>query len=571
MKKQYIVQNPDQAAVTQLTLQVKCSPIISKILINRNITTPEEAKNFLESNIGNLRPPFQIIDMQKAVDRITTALSQRENILIFGDYDADGITATILLYEFFRQLDAPVSFYIPHRTKEGYGLAPRHINSIAVNRKIGLIITVDCGSSSHEAIFAAKKNGIDVIVTDHHHLPDKLPPAIAVINPKRRDCHAGFECLAGAGVAFTLLICLRKHLRDKQFWPTGREPNLKTYCDLVAIGTMADLVPLRDDNRILVKTGVEILQSSDRPGIHALIQAAGLTEETVSAEDIAFRLAPRINAAGRIAHAAAAVRLLTTRDKKRSQRIAACLNRLNTQRQTREQKIFSQILAYIKANPPILQRNALVLNHPDWHEGVLGIVASKLVERFYRPTILLSVRNGVAQGSARSIQGFHLFEGLEKTSALLESFGGHAMAAGLRLNAQNIDSFRKAFETLVTEMTRPEDFIPTLTIDHQITFDDITPRLISELEWLQPFGEGNPEPLFLAQKVVVVFSKIVGGRHRQLRLKQSNSVSNQTFNAIQFNIDPNDQAPTFFDQIAFRLRWNRWNGNKNIQLIIINA
>jgi single-stranded-DNA-specific exonuclease len=568
MKKRYIVHTPEKKAIQQLASLVKCSPIISKILINRNITTHTDAEQFIKGNLGHLRAPFLIKDMEKAVARIDTALTQKENILIFGDYDADGITATILLYDFLRQLGAHVSFYIPHRIKEGYGLAPQHIHKVAAPKNINLIITVDCGSSGHEAVHAANEKGIDVIITDHHHLPEALPPAVAVVNPKRMDCDAGFEDLAGVGVAYALLICLRKHLREKHFWQSGNEPNLKTLCDLVAIGTVADIVPLQHDNRILVKTGIDVIRKSKKPGINALLRASGLKENAFSADDIAFRLAPRINAAGRIAHAVAAARLLTTENRQKSQRIAACLNRLNAKRQAREQKIFSQILQYIKANPPILQRNALVLHHPDWHEGVLGIVASKLVDRFYRPIVLISVRNGFGKGSARSIQGFHLFDGFEKNSHFLENYGGHAMAAGLRLKAENIDPFRKAFEALVTESTQPEDFIPTIKIDHQILFDDITPRLLSDLELLQPFGEGNPEPLFMAKNVTVVFSKIVGEKHRQLRLRQSGSKSDPTFSAIQFNVDPESPRPSFFDQIAFRLSWNRWNGKKNIQLII---
>lgn len=568
MEKRYLVHNPDKKAVQQLASLVKCSPVISKILINRNITTQSEVEQFINGNLGHLRAPFHIRDMQPAVDRIHAALSKKENILIFGDYDADGITATILLYDFFRHLGAPVSFYIPHRTQEGYGLAPRHIHRIAAPKQIHLIITVDCGANSREAVCAAKKEGIDVIITDHHHLPETLPPAVAVINPKRKDCDAGFESLAGVGVAYALLICLRKHLRENQFWPPGEEPNLKQYCDVVAIGTVADMVPLRHDNRILVKAGIDVLRNTNKPGIDALVQAAGLKINGINAEDIAFRLAPRINAAGRIAHAAAAARLLSSTSRQKSRRIAECLNRLNAKRQAREQKILAQILHYIKANPFILQRNTLVLHHPDWHEGVLGIVASKLVEKFYRPVILICVRNGMGKGSARSIHGFHLFEGLEKTGFLLENYGGHAMAAGLRLKAENIEPFQKAFETLVTDSTRPEDFIPIVRIDHQISFDDITPRLLSELELLQPFGEENPEPLFLAKNVSVVFSKIVGEKHRQLRLRQTCSRSGQIFGAVQFNVNPDSPVPSFYEHIAFRLQWNRWNGEKQIQLII---
>ncbi len=568
MNKKYLIQNPDKNKIQQLARSFRCPPLIAKILINRGITTTEAADKFFKGNLRHLRPPFGIMDMDRAVSRIHTALNKKEKILIFGDYDADGITATILLFEFFQWLNAPVYFYIPHRIKEGYGLAPAHIHRVATPKDINLIITVDCGSSSHLAVETANANNIDVIITDHHQLPETLPDAVAVVNPKREDCNTGFEDLAGVGVAYALIICLRKYLREKRFWSKGKEPNLKALADLVAIGTVADIVPLRDDNRILTKTGMSVIRSGQRPGLNALARAAGLDERSLTSDDIAFRLAPRINAAGRIAHAAAAVRLLTTKDTQKSQRIAECLHRLNAKRQTAEQKILSHILRYIDANPPLLQRNSLVFHHPDWHEGVLGIVAAKLVERFYRPVVLLTVRHGYGKGSARSIHGFNLYKGLEKASAYLESYGGHAMAAGLRLKEENISLFQQSFENVVTDTTRPHDFVPSITIDHQIHFSDISPSFVNDLEKLQPFGEQNPEPLFLAKNVNILFSRIVGEKHRQLRLGQSTSKSSGPFSAIQFNISPEAPAPTFYEQVAFRVRWNRWNGDKTIQLIL---
>jgi len=542
--------------------------VIADILINRCISTPEDATAFFSNDLKYLRSPLAIKDMDKAVGRIMSALKKNQKILIFGDYDVDGITATALFHEFFRRIGADSIYYIPHRAKEGYGLDKEHIHRIAVPKKIDLIITADCGSTSHEAVTAARCAGIDVIITDHHHVVAPLPPAEAFVNPNRPDCDAGFGMLAGVGVVYAVLICLRKHLRENNFWASRPEPNLKALCDLVALGTVADIVPLRKENRLFTKTGLQVIGSEIRPGIKALRQAAGLESLTVTAEDIAFRLAPRINAAGRIAHAVCAVKLLTTSDQKKAHRIAATLNRLNEKRRSAEQMILSQVLAYIQANPAVLQRNALVLKHPGWHEGVLGIVAAKLVERFYRPAILISIRNGTGKGSARSIPGFHLFNGLEKSSRYLERFGGHAMAAGLRIQADQIDGFREAFESVVTENTRQEDFIPVVTIDRVLSFDDITPVLIEALETLQPFGQDNPEPIFMARNVSVVFSKIVGLRHRQLRLKQSGSSLGSIFNAIQFNINPEASPPTFLEQIAFRLRWNLWNSQKSVQLVI---
>lgn len=568
MKKDYRILSPSESTIRELSGSLKCHPAIAAVLANRGISSPEAAAEFLSDNLKYLRSPLAVMDMDKAVRRITTALEKNESILIFGDYDADGVTATALLLDFFNRIGARATYYIPHRAKEGYGLDAMHIERIAAPRKIDLIITVDCGSSSHEAVKAAREAGIDVIITDHHVTAPPLPPAEAVVNPNRPDCAAGFGMLAGVGVAYAILICLRKHLRERNFWSSGREPNLKALCDLVALGTVADIVPLRSDNRLLTKTGLQIINSRNRTGINALGRAAGLESRTFTAEDIAFRLAPRINAAGRIAHAACAVRLLTTREEKKAGRIAALLNRLNDKRRRREQEILSQVVTYLQANPTAVQRNALVLKHPDWHEGVLGIVAAKLVERFYRPVILISIRNGIGKGSARSIPGFHLVEGLEKTSAHLERFGGHAMAAGLQIQADRIDAFREAFEAAVTENTGREDFIPKIDIDRELALDDITPKLVDELEALQPFGQDNSEPIFMTRNVSVVFSRIVGNGHRQFRLKSSRGSSGILFNAIQFNIDPQSPPPTFLERIAFKLRWNHWNGEKNIQLII---
>jgi single-stranded-DNA-specific exonuclease len=568
MKKEYRLLSPDESAVRRLVQTLKCHPATAAVLVNREISTPEEADRYFSASLKHLRPPTVLKDMDKAVRRIARALENNESILIFGDYDADGVTATALLYEFFTQIGTRIAYYIPHRAKEGYGLDADHIHRFAVPRKIDLIITVDCGSSSHGAVDAARDAGIDVIVTDHHHVAGPLPAAEAVVNPNRPDCTGGFGMLAGVGVAYALLISLRKHLRGMGFWASRPEPNLKTLCDLVAIGTVADIVPQRRENRLLTKTGLDVLNTRSRPGIRALEQAAGLGSRSMTAEDIAFRLAPRINAAGRIAHAAPAVRLLTTQKPEKAQRIAGMLNRLNEKRRGTETAILSQIDTYLQANPGVLQRNTLVLKHPDWHEGVLGIVASKLVERFYRPTILLSIRNGTGKGSARSIPGFHIYKGLEKAGDYLKQFGGHAMAAGLRIQADRIDAFRDAFETVVTESTRREDFIPAMDIDRELPLEDITPKLVDELETLQPFGPENTEPVFMARNVSVVFSKIVGGHHRQIHLKSPRDTSGTVYKAIQFNIDPEASLPKFLERIAFRLRWNEWRGKKSIQLVV---
>jgi len=568
MKKQWHILQPDIEAVEKICALLKCSPLTAAILVNRKIDSEETAARFMEASLGQTRPPFSLKGMDAAVRRIHSAVIRNEKILIFGDYDADGVTATALLFEFFKQLGADVSYYIPHRIKEGYSLKSSHISDYALPHRIDLIITADCGSGSNDAIETAQQSGIDVVVTDHHKISEHPPPAAAVINPNRHDCVAGFEHLSGVGVAFCLLICLRKHLRDLNFWKDRTEPNLRQLCDLVAIGTVADIVPLILENRIFTKTGLAVINSGTRQGINALIKESRINRMDTDAEDIAFRLAPRINAAGRMDHAGQAVELLTTQNTGKALQIARNLNQLNTKRQAAEQKLIDDIQSLLEAEPHLLEGNAIVLARRGWYEGVLGIAASRIVAKYFRPVILLAISDGIGKGSGRSIPGFDLYQGLSACTDDLENFGGHPMAAGLSIKAENIDRFTKSFAAAVQKLTRPDDFVPTITIDAEIRFDDISPELIDEIETLQPFGSGNREPLFMSKNIEIVSSKIVGGRHRRMMIKQSDSWTGQSFQAIHFNINPDEPAPESFDKIAFRLRWNRWNGNQNSQMII---
>jgi len=507
-------------------------------------------------------------DMDIAMNRIFSAIKSNEKILLFGDYDVDGITATAILFEFFRWIGADVSYYIPHRTKEGYGLRVQHISDYALPNKIKLIITADCGSSSHHAVKAAWDNKIDVIITDHHNISEIPQHAVAVINPKRHDCHSGFDDLAGVGVAFYLLISLRKYLRDMHFWQNRPEPNLKKLCDLVALGTVADMVPLVKENRIFTWAGLNLINSADRYGINALIEACGIKMQPIDSQDIAFRLAPRLNAAGRIDHAKSAVKLLTTTEQETAKHIAGSLNSMNFKRQEIEQKILDEILLYIKKNQFLLSKKSLVLWNPDWHEGVLGIVASRIVKIYFRPVVLVAVKDDIGKGSARSIPGFDLYKGLQECSSDLEKFGGHSMAGGLKIRAEKLDIFQRNFEETVVNMTKPDDFVPTISIDYELNFDDISEKLIDELEFLKPFGTGNPDPLFMARNVKVLSSQIVGNNHRRMILGQSFGKAKRTFNAIHFNANTETPLNESFDRIAFHLGWNRWNNKKTAQIVI---
>ena len=568
MKKEWQILRPDPGAVEKLAGILKCHPAIAAILINRNISSPEDVSNFLSASVNHLSPPFTLKDMDVAIHRILKAINRNEKILIFGDYDVDGITATTILLEFFRSVGADVSYYIPHRITEGYGLQRSHITTYALAKKINLIITVDCGSGSHNAVAAANAAGIDVIITDHHMMPDTLPPAVAVINPKRQDCPSGFDDLAGVGVAFYLLVCLRKHLRDQNFWKNRPEPNLKNICDLVALGTLADMVPLTNDNRILAKTGLDIMGSSPRPGMKALMEVCGINQRTVDSNDVIFGLAPRLNSAGRIDHAAMAVELLTTKSMDQASQIARSLNHMNRKRRSIETDILAQIENHLNINPSLLRKSTLVLAHPDWHLGILGIVASRIMKKYFCPVVLISTADGVGKGSARSIPGVDLYDGLCACAGDLESFGGHSMAAGLKIKTEKIDRFESNFENFVDGITKPDDFISKLYIDYELGFDDISEDFMDEIESLNPFGTANPEPIFMAGNITVVSSKIVGKHHRRMLLKQSGGKTDKTFHAIHFNGNTDSPIKEGFDRIAFRLQWNRWNGRKTAQMVI---
>ncbi len=570
MKKHWRICQPDTRLVQHLCNTLHCSPIVAAILVNRELVTPKDALKYMHPQLGQLRSPNNLKDMEPAVARIARAITTQEKILIFGDYDVDGITSAAILHDFLQQSGADVSYYLPHRIKEGYSLKPEHIDRIAVPGGVSLIITADCGSNSHAAVKRANRAGIDVVVTDHHQVSDPLPAAAAMVNPQRPDCPAGFEHLAGVGVAMALLICLRRHLRDKNHWKSGTQPNLKTLCDLVALGTIADAVPLVSENRIFVKAGLDVIRTGrSRPGITEILTACHTSHRNVDAEDVAFRIAPRLNAAGRMDHAHLAAELLLTNNPQAAKKIVALLDELNVQRKETERAILEEIQLYLSENPAELSRRSLVLANDNWHEGVLGIVAARLATRYYKPVVLISTRSGIGKGSGRSIPQFDLHKGLTQSCAdQLESFGGHSMAAGLKIRPENIDRFKNAFDRSVIDVTDGLELLNEVSIDRELRFREITGPLIDEIETLKPFGNGNEEPLFMACGVKVKQIRIVGARHRRMRLEQADDSTGRAFSAIQFNIDPQRDAPELFGRVAFRLQWNRWNGRKEAQLLI---
>ena len=565
MEKHWKILTPDEGLVRRICRSLQCSPVMATVLANRNILSPEDLSTFFDSSFNRISPPHCVQDMETAAARISAAVKNRERILVFGDYDVDGITATTMMFQFLKNAGAEVTHYIPHRVREGYGMRLQHIADVAIPAQVKLIVTVDCGISSHEAVDAANRSGIDVIVTDHHRITDTLPAALAVINPDRMDCTSGLEHLAGVGVAFYLLMAVRKHLRDMNYWGQYPEPNLKDYCDLVALGTIADLVPLVAENRVLVKKGLEVINTGKRPGIKALIDICNSGKPLVEPGDIAFRLAPRLNAAGRMRHADLAVQLLLAQDAETAEKTALMLGELNRSRQILEKEILEDINSLFRDYPEIPDRRTIVLSHRNWHVGLLGVVASKIADLYHRPVVLFAENMFPWKGSARGIPDFDLYQTLNSCAEHLEAFGGHKMAAGLSILPEKFPTFRQAFEDVAEKSIPTAVQGPVILIDKELNLNQISERIIEELDTLQPFGRKNREPLFMARDVQVRYSSVVGNNHRRMRIGHP---TGQLWNSIHFNAAPESLQVERFDRMAFRLRWNHWNGKRTAQVVV---
>ncbi|MEK6712610.1 MAG: single-stranded-DNA-specific exonuclease RecJ, partial [Nitrospirota bacterium] len=463
MKKRWIIGEGDFAVQEHLSAELNISPLISRILINRGIRDISSANEFLNVSYKNLIDPFRLNDMDKAVDRLKEIIRKKGRLLVSGDYDVDGVTASALYLEYFRKQGVEAGLYIPDRIRDGYGLNEAVVH-MAKSQGIDVILTADCGTTSIAPIRLARSYGIDVIVTDHHECPHELPETFAFLNPNRHDSTYPFKGLPGVGVAFKLIQALTMSFSD----------DLSSYLDLVALGVIADVAPLTGENRYFVKEGLKLLSEEKRPGIAALKDVAGIKGNVVSTGTVSFMLAPRINAAGRLSRADDAVKLLTTSDIEEATRIALYLDRVNQDRQKIELKIKNEVRDKILKEMDAEKEKVFVLASREWHQGVVGIVASKIVDEFYRPCVLISMQeNGVGKGSARSIPGFNLYEGLESCSELIEKFGGHKYAAGLTIKETNIPLLRDRLSEIVAERVKKEDFIPRLVMDAEIDIEDI--------------------------------------------------------------------------------------------------
>jgi len=525
-KRWKIIDSTDEKAVLALADSLTISSVLAKLLIQRNITNFFEAKKFFRPSIEDIHDPYLMDGMKDAALRVIDAITNNEKICVYGDYDVDGTCSASLLYMFLKELGANVEVYIPNRLDEGYGISLESIDKFK-EKKINLLISVDCGITAVEEIEYAKKSNIETIICDHHQPKEKIPDAFAVLDPIKPGCDYPFKFLSGAGVAFKLARAVADRI--------GRSEDVFQYLDLVALAAAADIVPLLDENRILVKQGIEQINTNPRPGIKALMKLARMEPGNLSAGQIVFTLAPRINAVGRMGDAIRAVELFTAKTNEEAEKAALILENENLDRRKIDEMTFSHAIELLNEQIDLKSDVGIVLHFDNWHAGVIGIVASRMVEKYHRPAIILTTIDGVAKGSARSIPGFDIYSSIEDCKDLLLQFGGHKAAAGLALEIKNIDLFRKRFNESLKKRLTHESLIPEIKINTEINFSDITPKFIRILDQFAPYGPGNMRPVFVSKNVHLASPpRIVGKNHLIATIKQNGS--DKVFDSIGFNL-----------------------------------
>ncbi len=563
MQKRWHIRAADENTTRQLQLDLKISPVLCRVLVARGICTFEQARQFFRPAKDQLHSPFLMKDMQKAVDRIATAFSRQEKILVFGDYDVDGTTSVAMMYQFLCSACDPalLDFYIPHRYREGYGVSRMGID-FAAAAGFSLIISLDCGIKSADLVAYAATLGIDFIICDHH-LPDpELPAAVAILNPKQTDCPYPYKELCGCGVGFKLVMALAAALDmpEAVYWQ---------YTDLLATAIAADIVPMTDENRVLATMGLEKINTNPCAGIRALAELGGI-KGSMRINNVVFVIAPRINAAGRMDDARKAVELFIEKDPAKAMDLAALLHSDNTDRKETDTNITAEALELIGQDKDALQRCTTVVYRPEWHKGVVGIVASRLIEQYYRPTVVLTRSGDVVAGSARSVPGFNLYEAIHACREHLLGYGGHFAAAGLSMLPEQVDAFSHHFEQVVSATITPDLRIPEILIDGEIRFGAITPAFYAILQQMEPFGPGNMRPVFVARGVKdsAGYSRIVKEQHIRFVVTQDG----HTLTGIGFNLAGQFhllQAEAGVD-LVFTIDENEWNGSTSLQLKVID-
>jgi single-stranded-DNA-specific exonuclease len=562
MEKRWVIkERGDSAVIKRLAGALGVSESLANLMVQRNITNPEEASTFFNPSLEYIHDPFMMKDMNIAVDRLSTAIKRNEKILVYGDYDVDGTTAVALVYSFLKEQYSNVEYYIPDRYKEGYGVSLMGID-FAYKNNCKLLITLDCGIKAIEKIRYARSKGIDVIVCDHHYPGEEIPKALAVLDPKQPGCSYPYKELSGCGVGFKLIHAYSK-IMGIPF------SDISHYLDLVAVSIASDIVPITGENRILAYFGLIQLNESPRTGLKEIIKEAEVSR-ALTVEDVVFKIGPRINAAGRMESGSKVVELLISDDITLAAGISKEINNFNIERRSIDRVITSEAMRMISEDQRTLNAKTTVLYNPDWKKGVIGIVASRLIETYYRPTVILTESNGFATGSARSVQGYDLYQAIESCSDLLESFGGHMYAAGLTLKKENIKPFIERFEQYVNSTITEDQLVPRVFIDTELRFSEINEDFFKVMSQFQPFGPENMSPVFVSRNVFDAGTgRMVGssGEHLKLDLLQDNSTA-ATVPAIAFN-----QADHFeyikggnpFD-VCYSLEMNEFRGNRNLQL-----
>ena len=552
----------NEGVVVQLSKAINVNQFLSRLLVQRGIHEYEQSKQFFRPTLDQLHDPFLMKDMDKAVERLNDALFKKEKVLIYGDYDVDGTTSVALLYQFLRDHNHDtVSYYVPDRYDEGYGISQRGIEW-AVEHGFSLIIALDCGIKAYKNASLAKDQGIDLIICDHHLPGDTLPDAYAILDPKRRDCTYPFDGLSGCGVGFKLLqaFCVQN---------TIDQNDLYKYLDLVAVSIASDLVNIVDENRILCYYGLRKLTKEPSIGLKALKETSGLKNKEVDVQSVVFGIGPRINAAGRIDHAHSAVRLLVSENDLEAKALAGQINKNNNRRKDYDQEITKQALDSIEKLSLETDKKSTVLFDKDWHKGVIGIVASRCIEKYYRPTIIMTESNGSATGSARSISGFDIYEAIASCSELLDQYGGHQFAAGLTLSMDNIEAFEKKFEEVVSQTITEDALTPKLHIDIEVPLSKVDFKFFNVLNQMGPFGPGNLEPVFSSSNLVLVGKpRVMKEKHLKFYVREIDS--KRSFEVLGFNQahhhDTLIQVENFC--LAYHLQYTTYMGDKALQLNI---
>lgn len=549
----------DEQVVSQLANELSIDKVLANLLVQRGVNTFDEAKKFFRPSLTDLHDPFLMKDMDKAITRLESAIKNQEKILVYGDYDVDGTTAVALVYSFIAQFHKQVEYYIPDRYAEGYGISFQGID-YASEQNFSLIIALDCGIKAIDKVEYASQKGIDFIICDHHRPGDSLPKAVAVLDPKRDDCNYPFDELCGCGVGFKLVqaYVLKNNIPFEE---------LEQFLDLTAISIASDLVPIVGENRILCYFGLEQLNKNPRKGIKAILDLANVKRE-VTMNELVFTVGPRINAAGRLESGRSAVALLVSDNHADAKESGQNINITNTERRTIDVTITQHALSMIDGNMEMIKRKSTVLFHPDWHKGVVGIVASRLTEKYYRPTIILTESNGKATGSARSVKDFDVYDAIEACSDLLEQFGGHKYAAGLTLKVENVEAFQKRFEEIVSATIEEHMLVPEIEIDAELELSQITSKFYRILKQFSPFGPGNMSPVFITKHLVDKgYIRIVGSNHLKLDI-QSALNPRESYPAIAFG-----QAEHFdallrkqIFSACYAIDENTFNGNTTLQL-----